>query len=110
MYLWKFKTKPMNDFQLDFTETNTDTWKAQILKELKEDAAKIEFTDKIEEISLDITKTSEKDFNSEVINDSNNWNASAFIEVDDEKSANKLALNNLNQGYNELIFNLKSNV
>jgi methylmalonyl-CoA mutase len=98
----------MNDFQLDFTETNTDTWKAKILKELKEDAAKIEFTDKIEEISLDITKTSEKDFNSEVINDSNNWNASAFIEVDDEKSANKLALNNLNQGYNELIFNLKS--
>jgi len=98
----------MNDFQLDFTETNTDTWKAQILKELKDDTAKIEFTDKIEEISLDITKTSEKDFNSEVINDSNNWNASAFIEVNDEKSANKLALKNLNQGYNELIFNLKS--
>jgi methylmalonyl-CoA mutase len=98
----------MNDFQLDFTETNTDTWKAQILKELKDDTAKIEFTDKIEEISLDITKTSEKDFNSEVINDSNNWNASAFIEVTNEKSANNLALKNLNQGYNELIFNLKS--
>ena len=56
----------MNDFQLDFTETNTDTWKAQILKELKDDAAKIEFTDKIEEISLDIIKTSKKKFNSEI--------------------------------------------
>ena len=98
----------MNDFQLDFTETSTETWKAQILKELKDDAVKIEFTDKIEEISLDITKASEKDFNSEVINESNNWNVSAFIEVNDEKSANKLALKNLNQGYNELIFNLKS--
>jgi methylmalonyl-CoA mutase len=97
----------MNDFQLDFTETSTETWKAQILKELKDDAVKIEFTDKIEEISLDITKASEKDFNSEVINESNNWNVSAFIEVNDEKSANKLALKNLNQGYNELIFNLK---
>ncbi len=108
MYLWEFKSKPMNDFQLDFTETSTETWKAQILKELKDDAVKIEFTDKIEEISLDITKASEKDFNSEVINESNNWNVSAFIEVNDEKSANKLALKNLNQGYNELIFNLKS--
>ena len=98
----------MNDFQLDFTETSTETWKAQILKELKDDAVKIEFTDKIEEISLDITKASEKDFHSEVINESNNWNVSAFIEVNDEKSANKLALKNLNQGYNELIFNLKS--
>jgi len=98
----------MNDFQLDFTETSTETWKAQILKELKDDAVKIEFTDKIEEISLDITKASEKDFNSEVIKGSNNWNVSAFIEVNDEKSANKLALKNLNQGYNELIFNLKS--
>ena len=108
MYLWEFKSKPMNDFQLDFTETSTETWKAQILKELKDDAVKIEFTDKIEEISLDITKASEKDFNSEVINESNNWNVSAFIEVNDEKSANKLALKNLNQGYNELIFNLKN--
>ena len=100
----------MNDFQLDFTETSTETWKAQILKELKDDSSKIEFIDKIEEISLDITKASEKDFNSEVINNSNNWNASSFIEVNDEKSANNLALKNLNQGYNELIFKLNNSL
>lgn len=100
----------MNDFQLDFTETSTETWKAQILKELKDDSSKIEFIDKIEEISVDITKASEKDFNSEVINNSNNWNASSFIEVNDEKSANNLALKNLNQGYNELIFKLNNSL
>jgi len=34
----------MNDFQLDFSETSTETWKNQILKELKGEASKIEFT------------------------------------------------------------------
>jgi hypothetical protein len=99
----------MNDFQLDFSETSTEAWKNQILKELKDDASKIEFTDKIEEISLDITLPATDDFNSARSNPTNDWKASAFIEVNDEKTANKLALNCLNQGYNELIFKFNSN-
>jgi hypothetical protein len=96
----------MNDFQLDFSETSTEAWKNQILKELKDETSKIEFTDKIEDISLDITLPATEDFNSASNNPTNDWKASAFIEVKDEKTANKLALNCLNQGYNELIFNL----
>ena len=99
----------MNDFQLDFSETSTETWKSQILKELKDDASKIEFTDKIEEISLDITLPATEDFNSASKNPTNDWKASAFIEVNDEKLANNLALNCLIQGYNELIFKFNSN-
>ena len=99
----------MNDFQLDFSETSTEAWKNQILKELKDDASKIEFTDKIEEISLDITLPATDDFNSARSNSTNDWKASAFIEVNDEKTANKLALNCLNHGYNELIFKFNSN-
>lgn len=99
----------MNDFQLDFSETSTEAWKTQILKELKDDASKIEFTDKIEDISLDITLPATEDFNSASSNPTNDWKASAFIEVNDEKSANQLALNCLNQGYNELIFKFNLN-
>jgi methylmalonyl-CoA mutase len=99
----------MNDFQLDFSETSTEAWKNQILKELKDETSKIEFTDKIEEISLDITLPATEDFNSARSNSTNDWKASAFIEVNDEKTANKLALNCLNQGYNELIFKFNSN-
>lgn len=99
----------MNDFQLDFSETSAEAWKNQILKELKDEASKIEFTDKIEEISLDITLPATEDFNSASSNSTNDWKVSAFIEVNDEKIANKLALNCLNQGYNELIFKFNSN-
>jgi methylmalonyl-CoA mutase len=58
---------------------------------------------------LDITLPATDDFNSARSNSSNDWKASAFIEVNDEKTANKLALNCLNQGYNELIFKFNSN-
>jgi len=94
----------MNEFQLNFSETSTEAWKNQILKELKDDASKIEFTDKIEEISLDITLPASEDFNLTSSNPTNDWKVSAFIEVNNEQSCNKRVLNCLNQGYNELIF------
>jgi methylmalonyl-CoA mutase len=96
----------MNDFQLDFSETSVETWKSQIIKELKDDAARIEFTDEIEEICLDITATSQKDNSVAIDNPTNDWNISCSIVVADEKTANQLALTSLNQGSNELIFNL----
>ncbi len=99
----------MNGILFDFSEASNEVWKNQIVKELKVESSKIEFTDNIEEISLDITSPASQDFNSASSNPTNDWKASAFIEVNDEKSANKLALNCLNQGYNELIFKFNSN-
>lgn len=99
----------MNGILFDFSEASNEVWKNQIVKELKDESSKIEFTDNIEEISLDITSPASQDFNSASSNPTNDWKASAFIEVNDEKSANKLALNCLNQGYNELIFKFNSN-
>lgn len=96
----------MNDFQLDFSETSVETWKSQIIKELKDDAARVEFTDEIEEISLDITASSQKDHSASIDNPTNDWKISCSITVENEKTANQLALNALNQGNNELIFNL----
>lgn len=97
----------MKDFQLDFPETSTEVWRNQIIKELKDNASKIEFSDKIEEISLDITLPANADFDASNNNPTNDWKASAFIDVNNEKTANELALNCLNQGYNELIFSFK---
>ncbi|MBU3659249.1 MAG: hypothetical protein FGM14_05240 [Flavobacteriales bacterium] len=97
----------MKDFQLDFPETSTEAWRNQIIKELKDNASKIEFSDKIEEISLDITLPANADFDASNNNPTNDWKASAFIDVNNEKTANELALNCLNQGYNELIFSFK---
>lgn len=97
----------MKDFQLDFLETSTEVWRNQIIKELKDNASKIEFSDKIEEISLDITLPANADFDASNNNPTNDWKASAFIDVNNEKTANELALNCLNQGYNELIFSFK---
>lgn len=96
----------MNDFQLDFSETSVETWKSQIIKELKDDAARIEFTDEIEEICLDITASSQKDHSVAIDNPTNDWKISCSIVVEEEKTANQLALSALNQGNNELIFNL----
>lgn len=98
----------MKDFQLDFPETSTEVWRNQIIKELKDNTSKVEFSDKIEEISLDITLPATSDFDASNNNPTNDWKASAFIDVNDEKTANELALNCLNQGYNELIFSFKS--
>ncbi|NCA22211.1 MAG: hypothetical protein EBS86_13860, partial [Crocinitomicaceae bacterium] len=96
----------MNDFQLDFSETSVETWKSQIIKELKDDAVRIEFIDEIEEISLDITASSQKDHSVSIDNPTNDWKISCSITVENEKTANQLALTALNQGNNELIFNL----
>jgi len=98
----------MNDFQLDFQETSIETWRAQISKELKEDSAKIIYTDAIEEISIDITQKAEKDFSSEIANASSGWKITAFISVENEKAANKLALTSLNQGSSEIIFKIET--
>lgn len=98
----------MKDFQLDFPETSTEVWRNQIIKELKDNASKIEFSDKIEEISLDITLPANADFDASNNKPTYDWKASAFIDENDEKTANELALNCLNQGYNELIFSFKS--
>lgn len=100
----------MNDFQLDFQETNVEAWKTQILKELKEDAAKIEFTDKIEEFYLDITSKAKKELGTRINNPTNDWKINTHIEIKDEKTANQLALKCLNQGYNELIFSLNKSL
>lgn len=96
----------MNVFQLDFAETSDETWKSQIIKELKENASHIEFSDEIEEINLDITASSQKDHSVAIDNPTNDWKISSSIIVEDEKTANQLALTALNQGNNELIFNL----
>jgi len=96
----------MNVFQLDFAETSDETWKSQIIKELKENASRIEFSDEIEEINLDITASSQKDHSVAIDNPTNDWKISSSIIVEDEKTANQLALTALNQGNNELIFNL----
>ncbi|NBR13926.1 MAG: hypothetical protein EBU01_04990, partial [Crocinitomicaceae bacterium] len=69
-------------------------------------AVRIEFIDEIEEISLDITASSQKDHSVSIDNPTNDWKISCSITVENEKTANQLALTALNQGNNELIFNL----
>jgi methylmalonyl-CoA mutase len=100
----------MSNLAFDFPETTLDKWKSQILKELKDDSSKMNFTDEVEEISIAITNPAEHEFSSALNNPTNDWKISAFIEVLDEKTANQLALNCLNQGNNELIFKFNQTI
>jgi len=103
----KTKNKKMNAFNLDFKETNLEAWKSQIIKELKDQDFKINFVDEIEEIKLDITQNTNKENIIPNNKQTNDWKICTQINVTSEKIANSQALKSLNQGANELIFDLK---
>lgn len=102
----------MTNFFDAFSASTKAEWEAQFLADLKgQDLSPLRMHDEVEDIAFsayyhpedrpDVGKipVGKRDFS-----DSNSWKNGCLITIDDEKSANSLALERLNAGVNLLVF------
>lgn len=94
----------MSNNEWPFSPPETQKWIEKITKELKESAHKINYVNDLEQLSFPITDRPEFSLSSQIKKPNNDWHNTAPIFVSEEVSANKQALNCLNQGADALFF------
>ena len=104
----------MNKLLSDFPIPSLEEWKAQFKIDLKGDSEELlSVNDDIEELEYvcyqHASEVNEFPDYSSAISTSNNWKNYGTVIVEDEKSANKIALQLLNSGADALRFILKNN-
>ena len=98
-------------FNLDnFKAPDLEIWRSKIKAEIKA-SGDITYTNKVEGIQFDpLEKKFEYDFGTEQVQETNDWGITAYVAVQDEKTANTLALKCLGQGANVLYLNISSSI
>ena len=100
----------MKPIEFHFDIPDRTIWKEKIIKELKENSDKIFFQNEIEGISIDITEESMYSFEVSDERKSNEWKNCFYIQVSEEKIANKLCLNALMNGADSLFIDIEKEV
>ena len=108
----------MNKLFSDFPKTSKEKWEEVLIKELKgADFSNLLRSDEIEDLNYStFTHSSEETVNNEIPSnssytrgtksDTNDWSIAKNILVLEEKESNKLALSELLNGNNALVFDL----
>jgi methylmalonyl-CoA mutase len=93
----------------DFNPVELSDWRAKIKNELGQDNTDLRYSNEFEEITIDIAlkKYSRKYSTSAFRDDSSPTKNATYIEIYDEREANKLALHCLNYGADALFFEAK---